>query len=169
MNPAAIILIALVLVLYFVCYFLAPAKALAGLRASWQMFTDPKVALIPLIVASIMIAGLLQATVPTEVVASYLGEEAGVKGLVLGSAFGALTPGGPYVAFPLIGALWRLGAGVGALIAFISAWSLIAISRIPLELPFVGVQFVAVRILISLPFSVILGFLGEKVYHLIFW
>jgi hypothetical protein len=60
------------------------------------------------------------------------------------------------------------GAGVGTLIAFISAWSLLAVWRIPLELPFIGAQLVAVRILISLVFPIILGFLGEVVYHFIF-
>ena len=76
-NVIAIALFVLAIVLYVATYFLAPAKALAGLRASWKVFTDPKIALIPLIVASILIAGLLQATLPTETVAGYLGEEAG--------------------------------------------------------------------------------------------
>lgn len=91
-----------------------------------------------------------------------------MKGLVIGSAMGALMPGGPYVAFPIAGALWKLGAGVGTLIAFISAWSLLAIWRIPLELPFMGTQLVAVRILISFVFPIVLGFLGGTVYRLIF-
>lgn len=168
MNEIAIALVILAIALYVATYFLAPAKAIAGLRASWRIFTDPKIALIPLIAASILIAGLLQASLPTETVAGYLGEKAGVKGLVIGSAMGALMPGGPYVAFPIAGALWKLGAGVGTLIAFISAWSLLAIWRIPLELPFMGTQLVAVRILISFVFPIILGFLGGTIYRLIF-
>ncbi|ODS40595.1 hypothetical protein BEH94_04295 [Candidatus Altiarchaeales archaeon WOR_SM1_SCG] len=168
MNTTALFFIGFAVFLYVVCYFVAPAKAVEGLKASWGMFTDPRIGLIPLILAAILIAGLLQAAIPAEAIAKYLGKESGFKGLFLGSVLGAVMPGGPYVSFPIAGALFKSGASVGVIIAFVSAWSLIALSRIPLEIPFLGKEIVIVKILASLPFSVIIGFLGEKIYYLFF-
>lgn len=63
-----------------------------------------------------------------------------------------MTPGGPIASFPLVAALRAAGTGTGALIAFLSAWSLIGVQRILMwEMPFMGGRFVAVRLAVSLP------------------
>ncbi|MFB0502739.1 MAG: permease [Candidatus Bathyarchaeia archaeon] len=134
------------------------------MRISFKTWTDPNIGLIPLIVSATLIAGLAQAAIPRQVIADFLGEEAGLKGIALGTFLGSVIPGSPYVIFPLLGGLYKAGAGVGTIIAFISAWSLISLSRIPTELPFLGAKMVAVRIVVSLVFPVVLGTVGQIVF-----
>lgn len=113
---------------------------------------------------NIGIASLIQAAIPRQVIADFLGEEAGLKGIALGTLLGSVMPGSPYVIFPLVGGLYRAGAGVGTVIAFVSAWSLISLSRVPTEIPFLGTKIVAVRIAVSLIFPIVLGILGQIVF-----
>ena len=52
----------------------------------------------------------------------------GMKGILIASAAGAISPGGPFINFPLVAALYQAGAGVGAPLAgylahtFFSGW-----------------------------------------------
>jgi uncharacterized membrane protein YraQ (UPF0718 family) len=55
-------------------------------------------------------------------------------------------PGGPFVSMPIAAGLLRAGAGVGTMVAFIVSWSLLAVSRLPLEIGIMGWQFVAIRL-----------------------
>jgi len=60
---------------------------------------------------------------------------------------GALTPGGPFVPFPLVASLWKAGTGIGPLVSYLTAWSLLGFHRILIyEGPIMGWRFVAVRL-----------------------
>lgn len=161
MNYAVIGFIVVAVLIYTVGFVLNPDIVTKGLKISFRTLTDPDIGLIPLVVSATLIAGLVQATIPRQVISDFLGEEAGLKGIALGTIFGSVMPGSPYVIFPLIGGLYKSGAGVGTVIAFVSAWSLISLARIPTELPFLGTKMVAVRIAVSLIFPIVLGILGQ--------
>ncbi len=164
MNYIVIGFVVLVLVMYGVSFSYDPEKAIQGLRNSYKTFTDPKIGLIPLIASAILIAGLVQSIIPGEMVSKLLGQEAGLKGLVTGTFLGAIMPGGPYVAFPIAGVLYRSGASIGAIVAFVSGWSLIALSRLPYEIPFLGVKFAALRIVASLAFPILIGLITQLIH-----
>lgn len=165
MNYVALGFVIAAILLYSITFIVSPNSATQGLRESLRIFTDPSIGFIPLIVAAILVAGLVQAIVPRELIAGLLGEEAGLKGIALGVLFGSVTPGGPFVAFPLVGGLYRAGAGVGTVLAYISAWSLLGIVRVPMEIPFIGVKLVAIRIVASLVFPFIIGVIGQTIYN----
>jgi len=152
------------ILMYVTAFVLSPDSVKEGLKISYDIFVDPNIGLIPLIITATLIAGLVQAAMPREVIANFLGKEAGLKGIALGSLLGSLVPGGPYVVFPLLGGLYRAGAAVGTLIAFVSAWSLISLARIPMEVAFLGMKIVALRLALSLILPVVLGLLGEIIY-----
>ena len=150
--------------MYLVGFTVSPESVREGLRISFRVFTDPDIGLIPLVVSGTLIAGLVQAAIPREVITDFLGAEAGLRGIALGAISGSVMPGSPYVIFPLVGGLYRAGAGVGTIIAFVSAWSLISLARIPTEIPFLGTKIVAIRIAVSLIFPIVLGVLGQIVF-----
>jgi hypothetical protein len=54
-----------------------------------------------------------------------LGPRSGLKGLLIGAAFGAILPGGPFTAYPVASALLAIGADFGATIAMVVNWTLI--------------------------------------------
>ena len=161
MNYVVIGFIVVAVLIYTVGFVLNPDIVTKGLKISFRTLTDPDIGLIPLVVSATLIAGLVQATIPRQVISDFLGEEAGLKGIALGTFLGSVMPGSPYVIFPLIGGLYKSGAGVGTVVAFVSAWSLISLARIPIELPFLGTKMVAVRIAVSLIFPIVLGILGQ--------
>lgn len=161
MNYVVIGFIVVAVLIYTVGFVLNPDIVTKGLKISFRTLTDPDIGLIPLVVSATLIAGLVQATIPRQVISDFLSEEAGLKGIALGTILGSVMPGSSYVIFPLIGGLYKSGAGVGTVIAFVSAWSLISLARIPTELPFLGTKMVAVRIAVSLIFPIVLGILGQ--------
>ncbi len=115
------------------------------------------------IAVGMLLGGLVREIVDPKRVSSALGSSSGWRGLVLASALGAVMPGGPFVAFPVVYALFLAGADVGAVIAFLTCWSLIALQRVIVwELPILGFEFVAIRVIVSLPLPILAGLLARR-------
>lgn len=117
-----------------------------------------------LLIAAFITAGLIQALVSKEIVTRWLGTGSGWRGLALACIGGALIPGGPYVYYPIAGALLSTGAGIGVLVAFISAKNLWAISRIPMELALLGPDLTFIRYVITFIIPPVLGYLAETLF-----
>ena len=76
---------------------------------------------------------------------------------------GSLTPGGPATSFPFVVALYMAGADRGSLVAYLTAWSLLGFQRVVVwEMPFLGIDFVWVRLLANLPFPILAGIIARK-------
>lgn len=118
----------------------------------------------PVIVAALFIGGYVQALLPRDLVARWLGEHSGVAGYLLATAAGLLTPAGPFGAFPLVLALRRGGAPYDVCVVYLTAWATLGVHRIVIwELPFLGADFVALRAAVSLPLPVAAGLLARTV------
>ena len=110
---------------------------------------------------ALVAAECLGRLLPPDLVSAWIGAGSGVPGVLIASGIGAALPGGPMLAFPLAIALLRAGAGPEALVALITAWSLIAINRTLLfELPLLGGRFTAWRLALCVPLPVIAGALA---------
>jgi uncharacterized membrane protein YraQ (UPF0718 family) len=120
-------------------------------------------AILPRIVLAMAVAGLAEAILPKDKVAYWVGAESGMRGLLIATAAGALTPGGPITSFPFVVALYMAGADRGSLVAYLTAWSLLGFQRVMVwEMPLLGLDFVMVRSLANLPFPIIAGLLARK-------
>ncbi len=117
-----------------------------------------------LLLSGIFLGSLIGAFLPRDVIAGVLGKESGFSGILLGSVFGAAMPGGPYVLFPILAALYSSGAGIPPMIAMIFAWSCIALARIPTELGYLGVvegqKIILLRLLLGIPAPIVAGLLA---------
>jgi len=61
--------------------------------------------------------------------------------------------------------LFKMGVGVGPLVAYFSAWSLFGLQRVIMwEIPFLGPKVVAIRIAISFLFPLVACWLCELVW-----
>lgn len=110
---------------------------------------------------ALVAAECLGRLLPPDTVSAWIGAGAGLTGVLIASAIGALLPGGPMLAFPLAIALLRAGAGPEALVALITAWSLIAVNRTLLfEIPLLGPRFTAWRLALCVPLPLIAGALA---------
>lgn len=129
---------------------------MAGGEILWEV--------IPLLVAAFLVAGMTQVLVTQDFVTKWLGAETGWKGIGLACFAGALIPGGPYVYYPITAVMLHNGAGIGVLVAFVSAKNLWSVSRLPYEIALIGLDFTIARFLITLIFPPLLGLLSEFLF-----
>lgn len=137
-----------------------PALALAGLLQGGKTLLN----VVPLLIAAFLIAGLIQTLVTREVVTRWLGTGSGWRGILLACLGGALIPGGPYVYYPIAAALLQAGAGLGVLVAFVTAKNLWSVTRLPLEFALLGPYLTVARLVATLILPPLLGFLAEMLF-----
>lgn len=131
-----------------------------GLRAAGEM----TVGILPLLLFAFITAGMIQVLLGQEVVARWVGQESGLRGILIGTVAGGLTPGGPYVSLPIAAGLVKSGAGIGTMIAFITSWSLWAVGRLPMEVGIMGWKFTLVRLICTFFFPPIAGWLAQLLF-----
>ncbi|MEM1286587.1 MAG: permease [Pseudomonadota bacterium] len=113
---------------------------------------------LPKVAAGVMVAAFLRILLPKEVVARWIGERSGLKGLFVATLAGALIPGGPMTIFPIATSLYLSGADRGSTVAFITGWLTLGINRaVVWELSFFEPEFVVLRTLVSLPVPILCG------------
>lgn len=153
MDPATLILIALAIGLIILAYRQGPDTVQAGWQGTWRATKN----LLPLLLTILFIVGFGETLLPRELVVRLLGENSGWRGILVACGLGAITPGGPFVSYPLVATLYKAGAGLGPLVAYTTAWSLWALSRLPLEISLVGVRLTSIRLLATLVFPPLSG------------
>ena len=149
---AAVAGIAVVLLMLF------PGKQSAVISTSGEYLMEMAV----ILPAVMVIMGLFAVWVPDEVVVSHLGHAAGVKGMALSLLLGTLPTGPLYVAFPMAAGLLKKGARVANIIVFLSAWACIKLPQELVELEFLGARFMALRLVLTVVFVVIMGLVIER-------
>ncbi len=156
LDPSMLVLVVLALVLGLVAYLKDPGLPWLGAKTGFAMLWF----ILPRLVPALILAGLLQVLVPQEVVARYFGRQGGFRAIVLASAAGVVTPGGPMVSVPFMVALANSGMALPPLVAYMTSWSLFGMQRIiAWEAPLMGWHFVIMRVLPSLAFPVLAGWL----------
>jgi uncharacterized membrane protein YraQ (UPF0718 family) len=131
-----------------------------GLKLSWGTFKRT----ISLLVVAFLIVGFVEELAPQDIVGTWIGPGSGLRGILIGEVAGALMPGGPYVIFPLIAAIYNAGAGLGPTLAMITSWSSLALLSASFELPFLGWRFTAIRMGLGLVIPVLVGLVGMLLF-----
>ena len=148
------------LVLVLIAYFRGQGEHILGMKSGLVMAVE----ILPLLVFAFIVAGMIQVVLPNEVVAKWVGVESGMRGILIGTVAGGLTPGGPFVSMPIAAGLLHSGAGVGTMVAFMTGWSLWALSRLPLELGILGWKFTAIRLACTFFFPPIAGLIAQSFF-----
>ncbi len=127
-----------------------------GLKTGGVMFLN----MIPILLLAFMLAGLIHVAVPPATIQSWLGEEAGWRGIVIGVFAGGLILGGPYAAFPVISSTYKAGASMATVISMITGWALLGVGQLIMGLAFIGLRFTVSRTLVVLILPFLAGVLG---------
>ena len=99
-----------------------------------------------ILIVSFLAAGFAEILIPSDWIRDTLGADAGLRGILIASGAGLITPAGPFVSMPVAAVMLRAGAGSGAVVAFLTAWSLLALHRfVAWEVPILGWRFAALR------------------------
>ena len=158
MDTATLLMVALAIVLFIVAYLRGGIHVDGLQRGVRMLWTN-----LLLLVASFLVAGLVQVLLPGEMIRRWLGADAGFKGVLLGCVAGALSPGSPYAVFPIVGSLYRAGAALGPVVGFVSAWSLWSLSRLPTEAALIGPRVTLVRYLATMLVPPLAGLFAQHV------
>ena len=135
-----------------------------GLYASGRLFGSVWIELL----LGFLIAGLLDVLISPSEITAWLGTESSMRGILVGWMAGLVIPGGPYLLFPIVANLWKTGAAPGALIALITAKTLVSpIRMLTYEAPLLGWPLTIVRCVPALFVPPIMGILGQWPFSLL--
>jgi uncharacterized membrane protein YraQ (UPF0718 family) len=154
-----VVMFMIALALFIVASLQGEGKNITGLKSAWSMTWQ----ILPLLIFALITAGMVQVLIPKEVIAKWVGDESGIRGILLGTLAGAFTPGGPYVSLPIAAGLLKAGAGIGTMVAFVAAWSLIAVSRLPLQVGIMGWRFTWIHLLSVVVLAPVAGLIANLI------
>jgi len=146
---------------FIILVITSPDKGKTAQHVAWEYFKE--MALI--LPAVFIIMGLVSVWVEREFIVRFLGEESGIKGVILSFILGSIPMGPLYVAFPLASVLLKKGAKVSNIIIFLSAWACIKLPAELMEFQFLGWKFTLVRYVTTL---VVVVALSEIIGRLFF-
>ncbi|MFC1506107.1 permease [Thermoproteota archaeon] len=133
---------------------------ITGLKSALEMIIQ----IFPLLILSFITAGMVQVLLPSELLSQWIGTESGLKGILIGTVAGGLSPGGPYVSLPIAAGLLSAGASIGTMVAFLTSWSLWAVSRLPMEIGILGWKFTLIRLASTFLFPPIAGLIAQTFF-----
>ena len=105
-------------------------QGLKGVVSALQEGTGLIMLVIPLVVVAILMASYAQALLPRRTIEHWLGRDAGWRGMLIATGAGILTPGGPFMAFPLVVGLRAVGASLPICVTYLTAWAVLGIQRV---------------------------------------
>ena len=160
MLYATVIFAVLAAVLLTIGYYRGEGQHIAGLKVGFTILLK----ILPLLMLAFIVAGMVQVLIPGEVIGRWVGAESGWRGILIGTAAGSLTPGGPFISLPMVAGFFRAGAGYGTMVAYITAWSLLSVARLPLEVGILGWRFTVVRIACTWFMAPLAGFIAHAFF-----
>jgi len=154
-----LIFLGILLIIVAILLSIFPDRKEVVASTSWNFFIE----MILILPAVMIILGLFAVWVPKESVVKYLGKTSGIKGIFLSIVIGALPTGPLYVAFPMAATLIKKGARISNIIVFLSSWACIKIPQEMVELQFLGVKFMLLRLFLTIMLVIIMGISIEKI------
>jgi len=155
-----IIMGVLALVLLYIGYQRGEGQHVTGLKSAFDMVIQ----ILPLLVFAFIVAGMVRVLLPQELLSNWVGKESGLRGILVGTVAGGLAPGGPYVSLPVAAGLLQAGASIGTMVAFLTGWSLWAVSRLPMEVGILGWKFTLIRLASTFIFPPIAGIIANRFF-----
>lgn len=160
-DRSLIVMIVMVIAAGIACWFIEGEEAF---MESFSSDLKMMMQIVPKLAAALLVASFLQLMIPKKLVARWIGEGSGVKGVAIASTIGAMTPGGPMTSFPMVSALAESGTGRAPLIAYLVSWSNLGFQRLLIwELPLLGPTFLIMRYIACLPLPFLAAWLATKI------
>jgi hypothetical protein len=124
------------------------------------------VLLLPRIMIGVVGSGYIAAVMPQDMITTWIGPKSGILGITIATLAGAITPGGAVVGFAVGAAALKGGGGAPQVIAFSTAWSLYALTRlINWEVAMMPANVVWLRAAVSIPLPFLAGLGALAIGH----
>lgn len=105
-----------------------------------------------------LLLGLLDVWVPKETMVKYMGEDSGLKGILLAFLIGSAAAGPLYGAFPVAAVFMKKGVKFSNVLIFIGAWSTTKIPMLLFEISALGAKFALTRLLVDIPGIILIAY-----------
>jgi hypothetical protein len=153
------------LIVNLLLWVLVAALALTAAVRSKALFREGAtegardfVMLLPRILVGVVGSGYIAAIMPQDLITTWIGPNSGLLGITIAALAGAVTPGGAVVGFSVGAAALKGGGGAPQVIAYSTAWSLYALTRlINWEVAMMPPRVVWLRAAVSVPLPFLAG------------
>jgi uncharacterized membrane protein YraQ (UPF0718 family) len=152
-NWAQRIIVLGTILLYLYLILDKPEIARKGFANSIRIFFE----LMPVIFAALLISQSITLLLPDEIIIKWFGQESGIRGIITGGLLAGLLQGGPYAVYPILQSLLQKGAHISIIVTMLIGYGAIGLSRIVYDFIFFEPQLVGLRLLITVPLTIISG------------
>ena len=124
-------------------------KTKMALKKAWKSLEN----ILPQFLSILLLIGMALTVLSPEIISNLLGKQSGFLGFFLASVIGSntLIPG--FIAFPLVAALLKNGAGYAQIAVFVSTLMMVGFVTLPLEMKTFGKKAAIIRNVAALVFS----------------
>ena len=157
MFVPTVVMMLLALALVIFVHFRQPEQLVPSLKNGGMLLLQ----ILPILIAAFVVVGLIPVIIPKNAISMWIGEAAGMRGIMIGSVAGGLMTGPPYAVFPIISGIFKQGAGIGATVAFLTSWSTWQLARLPLVIALFGPKFTIVWVVSTIIFIPIAGLIAS--------
>lgn len=109
-----------------------------------------------------ILLGLLDVWIPKETMIKYMGNDSGLKGIILSVLIGSAAAGPLYGAFPVAAVFMKKGVKFSNILVFIGAWSTTKVPMFLFELTALGAEFAFARLAVDIPGIIIIAYILSK-------
>ena len=140
-----------------------PKKTIKGIKKGMMQFFK----ILPALLSVIIIISIVLHFVSNDLIAEYLGENAGLEAYLSAAVLGSvsLLPG--FIAYPLAGILVKTGVSYAVIAVFITTLMMVGVMTIPIEAKYFGIKLTLIRNALSFLGAIIVGAVMVFVYALI--
>lgn len=147
------ILYVLAIGLLIFSYLKDKKKTKIALKKAWKSFEN----ILPQFLSILIIIGIMLAVLSPETISKLIGQQSGWIGMVISALIGSITLIPGFVAFPLVAALLKNGAGLMQIAVFISTLMMVGFVTLPLEIEYFGKKAAILRNSLAFLFSFIVA------------
>jgi uncharacterized membrane protein YraQ (UPF0718 family) len=124
-------------------------------RQMGRTFAETSLFMLSLLPCAFVLIALFDTWVRRETVERHFGQASGIRGYLWGILLAGMTVGGLYVAFPVAYSLFRKGAKLSVVFAYVGFAGVCRIPMTMFEISFMGALFTAVRLAVAIPLIVL--------------
>lgn len=148
-----------VILINVLLFFVVPDIAQKSVTNSFNFLFEVLKILPPVM----LLMGLFEVWVPREIIEAHLGAESDFRGSIIAILLGSVAVGPLFTAFPIALSLKHKGVRTSNVVIFLGSWATIKIPMILMESSFIGLRFATIRLVITIPFILGIGYLMEKI------
>jgi len=120
-----------------------------------RTFTTTLLQMLKLLPCAFILVALFDVWIKRETVERHFGESSGIRGYLWAILLGGMTIGGMYLGFPVAYSLFKKGARLPVVFAYVGFAGACRIPMTMFEISFMGPLFTAVRLGVSIPLIIL--------------